>query len=76
MENNLFPKPEQILTFPAPLCRAINDVRQRIFNKDLEFKPSYETNRYFQEIKALLKDDGWALNKKENGEWLIEVFRG
>ena len=76
MENNLFPTPQEVLAFPPSLTRAINDVRQRLQNQDLKFKPLYETNRFFQEIKTLLKESGWGLSKDADGNWILEPFRG
>lgn len=76
MENNIFPTPQEVLAFPASLTRAINDVRQRLQNQDLKFKPRYETSQYFQQLKALLKDDGWQVTKDIDGNWILEPFRG
>jgi hypothetical protein len=40
-------------------------------NHTFKFKPEYQTQRYFQEIKALLNDSGWNLTKDSENNWSI-----
>ncbi len=72
MANNLFPKPDQLLAFPTQLHLAIEDVKAQMQKRNLQFKPTYQTSRYFQEIKMLLIDDGWNLSKDVEGNWSIQ----
>ncbi len=72
MANNLFPKPDQLLAFPTQLHLALEDVKEHMQKHNFKFKPTYQTSRYFQEIKMLLVDDGWNLLKDSEGNWTIQ----
>ncbi len=71
MENNIFPTPQELFAFPTQLHLAINDVKTKMQNHTFKFKPEYQTQRYFQEIKALLNDSGWNLTKDSENNWTI-----
>jgi len=72
MANNLFPKPDQVLAFPTQLHLAVEDVKNQLWKHNFKFKPTYQTSRYFQEIKMLLVDDGWNLSKDIDGNWILQ----
>ncbi len=71
MANN-FPNPVDVLAFPTQLHLAIEDVKAQILKHNFKFKPSYQTGRYFQEIKMLLSDDSWNLSKDSESNWIIQ----
>lgn len=71
MENNLFPTPQELLAIPTQLHLAVNDVKAKMQAHNFNFKPEYQTQRFFQEIRALLNDSGWVLTKDANNNWSI-----
>lgn len=77
MENEtIFPKPNEVLQMQTPLHLAVLDVKERLTKHNFKFKPEYQTQRFFNEIQALLRDADWKLTKDADNTWNIEPWRG
>ena len=72
MANNLFPRPNEVFAFPTQLHLAVEDVKANIMKHNFKFKPSYQTGRYFQELKAMLLEDNWLLTHDAENNWIIQ----
>lgn len=74
-ENKLFPTPNEVLQLPTSLTLAVLDIRGRLSEHNFKFKPDYQVQRHFQELKSLLFDSGWSLSKDVDNNWSIEPRR-
>lgn len=72
MANNLFPRPTEVLALPTQLHLAVEDVKANIMKHNFKFKPSYQTGRYFQELKTMLFEDNWLLTHDAENNWTIQ----
>lgn len=71
MENN-FPSPNEVLALPKQLHLAVEDVKANILKHNFKFKPSYQTGRYFVELKSMLDTSGWLLSTDSENNWNIQ----
>jgi hypothetical protein len=72
MENKNFPRPEEVLALSAQLRLAVEDVKANLLKHNFKFKPSYQTGRYFQELKVMLDESGWLLSSNADLTWSIQ----
>ena len=72
METNFFPRPNEVLALPTQLHLAAEDVKAYLLKHNFKFKPSYQTGRYFPELKSLLSESGWSLTTDMDGNWIIQ----
>jgi hypothetical protein len=72
METNFFPRPNEVLALGTQLHLAAEDVKGYLLKHNFKFKPSYQTGRYFTELKSLLGESGWLLTNDMDGNWIIQ----
>jgi hypothetical protein len=72
METNFFPRPNEVLALPTQIHLAVEDVKANILRHNFKFKPSYQTGRYFQELKVMLDESGWSLSTDMETNWIIQ----
>ena len=72
METNYFPRPNEVLSLPTQLHLAVEDVKANLVKHNFKFKPSYQTGRYFVELKSMLDVSDWLLSADAYGNWIIQ----
>jgi len=75
MKTKFFPTPQEFPLHPAtpqPVVAALFETRSKLESCIFEFKPTYQTSRYFNEVASVLRESNWALSLEEGGVWKIQ----